>query len=101
MLKRVLLSLTFVAALAAAGLGTASKAEAGHGCGYYGGYGGYGHRSYYPSYYGHYGHGYGPSFSYYRGFGDSHYGHYGHGRHGHRRHHHGHHHGGVSFSIGF
>ena len=69
MLKHVLLSLTFIAALAAAGLGTASKAEASHGCGYYGGYGGYGYRSHYPSHYGSYGYGghgygYGSRFSY-------------------------------------
>ncbi|HEY3392458.1 MAG TPA: hypothetical protein VGK58_07115 [Lacipirellulaceae bacterium] len=98
MLKRALLALAFVAALGAAGMGVANKAEAGHGHFYGGYYGGYG--TYYPSYYGGYGHG--PRFSYYRGFG-SHYGH-----HGHRSRHHGHHghhgHGhrsGVSFSIGF
>jgi hypothetical protein len=97
MLKRALLALTFVAALAAAGLGTASNAEAGHGC-YRGGfYGGYGYGDYYPSYYGGYGHG--PRFSYYRDFG--HHGH-GHRHHGHYHGHHGHgHHSGVSFSIGF
>jgi len=103
MFKRVLLSLTFVAALAAAGLGTANKAEAGHGCGYYGGYGGYGYGDYYPSYYGGYGYGHGPRFSYYRVYGHSRYGgyggYYGRGHHGHHGHHHGH--GGVSFSIGF
>jgi hypothetical protein len=92
MLKRALLALTFVAALAAAGVGAVNKAEAGHGCGYYGGgfgYGGYGYRDYYPSYYGGYGHRYHGFY----GHGHRHYGHYGHG------HHHGH--GGVHFSIGF
>jgi hypothetical protein len=94
MFKRVLLSLTFIVALATAGLAMSGTAAA-YGC-HYGGYGGYGS-------YSDYGYGYGPRVSYYRG---SHYGyrsnrwddHY-HG-HGHRRHHH-HDHGGFHFSIGF
>jgi hypothetical protein len=90
-MKRILLALTFVAALGAAGLGIGSKAEAWHGChdGY--GYGHYGYRSY-PVYYG----GYYPSHSYRSHWrGDR--GHRGHGHHGH-----GHHdHGGISFSFGF
>jgi hypothetical protein len=91
MVKRVLLALTFVAALGVAGLGISNTAEAGHGCnrggggGYYGAYYApapyYGprvvRRSYYaqPAYYG-------PSSGYFN------YGRYG------RR-------GGYSFSIGF
>ena len=58
MLKKTAVALTFVAALALAGLGVSSTAEAG-GCPYggpaYGGYGGYG--------------GYGPSLSYGVGYG--------------------------------
>jgi hypothetical protein len=51
MFKRILLSLTFVAALGAASLATTNKASA-HGCGY-GGYGvGYGYYPTYASYYG-------------------------------------------------
>jgi hypothetical protein len=93
-MKRILLALTFVAVLGAAGLGMSSNAAAWHGCNDGYGYGGYGYRSY-PSYYG--------------GWGQSrHYGGY-HSRrdyhgdwHGHRGHHHGHHdHGGISFSFGF
>jgi hypothetical protein len=94
-MKRIFLALTFVAALAAAGLGMSSTATAGHGCydDYYGGW--YGYRShYYPSYYSYYD--YGPSFSYYRS--------HGHRSHHHGHHHHGHHghgHSGLHFSIGF
>jgi hypothetical protein len=92
-MKRILLSLAFVAALAAGGLGLSSAAEAYGGCGY----GSYGYSSnYYPSYYG--GYGYAPQVSYYRD--------YGHRGHGHRRYHghhdyHGHGHSGLHFSIGF
>jgi hypothetical protein len=109
MSKRVLLALTFVAALGAAGVGMTSKAQAGHDCGYGGhGYGGYGYSDYYPAYVSSYG--YAPRFSYYRSAGyphfDRHYyrGHHGHRHHGHRHHgHHGRHHrdSGVHFSIGF
>jgi hypothetical protein len=97
MLKRVLLSLTFVVVLAAAGLGMSRNAAA-YGCDYgYGGYGGYG--SYYPDY----SYGYGPRVSYYRG---SRYGHrsfrWDDHHHGHRHHRHHHHdHGGLHFSFGF
>jgi hypothetical protein len=103
MVKRVLLALTFVAALGAAGFGLSGAAQAGHGCGYGGGYGyggygyggGYGHSSYYPSYHSHYGgYGYGPRVSYYGGHGH-------HGYHGHHGHHGHHDHGGVHFSFGF
>jgi hypothetical protein len=90
MFKRVLVALTFVVALGAAGLGMSGKAEAGHGCGY-GGYG-HGYRSYYPSYYDHYD--YGSRVSYYRS-----HGHRPHRHHDH--HHHDHGHSGVYFSIGF
>ncbi len=98
MFKRVVLALTFVAALGAAGLGMSSNANAGHGCGY-----GYEYGAYYPSHYGSWG--YGPQISYYRGYDrfhhhDSwHHGHHGH--HGHRRHGHHGHGSGVHFSIGF
>jgi hypothetical protein len=97
MLKRVLLGLTFVAALGAAGLGMTSSAQADHRCGY----GGYGYRTaYYPSYHSYYGgYDYGPRVSYYRSYG--HRGYHGHHRqhyhHGHRDHDRGR----VSFSIGF
>ncbi|MCH7752490.1 MAG: hypothetical protein IH898_10095 [Planctomycetes bacterium] len=85
MFRRILLMLTVLAAVAFAG--SASLAEAGHGC-YRGGYYGHsyygGHSRYYRSarYYG-----YGPS--YYRGYYGGHHGHYGH------------HGGGISFSFGF
>ncbi len=87
MFRRILLMLTVLAAVALAG--SASTAEARHGCsrgGYYGGHHSYygGHSGYYRSAR-HYGHG--PS--YYRGY-------YG----GHRCHY-GHHGGGISFSFGF
>ena len=90
-MKRIFLTLTFVAALAAAGLGMSSTAEADHSCGY----GGYGYRSYnYPSYYSYYdGYDYGPRFSYYRSYGHRGYdGHHGYHDRGHS---------GVYFSIGF
>jgi hypothetical protein len=89
MLKRTLIALSFVVALCAAGFGISSKAEAGHGCGYYG------YRSYYPSYYSYYDYyDYGPRISYYRSFDHGHHGHHGHG-------HRGHHDSGLYFSIGF
>ena len=89
-MKRILLALTFVAALGAAGLGMSNTAEARHGCAY----GGFAYPAYYPSYYSYYD--YGPQFTYYRSHG--HRGHHGHHRHhGHRHHDH----GGISFSIGF
>jgi|GEM_PF-6950519 len=87
MFRRILLMLAVLAAVALAG--SASTAEARHGC-YRGGYYG-GHHSYYGGHSGYYRsaryHSYGPS--YYRG-------HYG----GHRGHY-GHHGGGISFSFGF
>jgi hypothetical protein len=99
MSKRVLLSLTFAAALFAAGLSTSNNAEAYGGCGWGGGYGGY-YGASYPGYYS--GWGYSPRLSYYRG--DPHYFHHHHRHHHHGHHHHGgHHHGrsGVHFSVGF
>lgn len=98
MVRRVLLAISFVAALGVAGFVATDSADA-HGCrrGGYGGYGGYygayyggGYGGYYPyvqrtSYY--------PS-AYYGApayYGRSYYG----------GHHHGHDRGGVSFSIGF
>lgn len=94
MIRRMLLAVSFVAALGVAGFGATGTAEAGHGCrsggygGYYGAnYGYYPHvvrSSYYPPvYYGepvYYGH------SYYGG----HHGHHGHGGHS-----------GLHFSFGF
>jgi hypothetical protein len=92
MIRRVLLAISFVAALGVAGFVATDTAEA-HGCrrggygGYYGAYygGGYGgyypqviRSSYYPPIY------YGAPVYY--------------GGHGHRHHHH---HDGISFSIGF
>jgi hypothetical protein len=107
MFRRIVLTLTFVAALGAAGVGMANKAAAhGGGCGY-GGYGGYyggyaafnGYRnvyyggypnlysSYYPARYG-----YASPVVVYPGG----------RRHHHDHHHHGHHgHGGITFAIGF
>jgi hypothetical protein len=102
MFKRVLLSLTFIAALGVATVFTAGTASAHGDCGY-DGYGyGYGYRTaYYPTYASSY-YGYGPRVVaypgaypvYYRGghHGDDH-------RH---HHHHGHHHdSGVTFTFGF
>ena len=99
MLKRVLLALTFVAALGAAGVGMAGKAQARHDCDY--GYGGYGHGGHYPGYYSSYG--YAPRLTYYRSHGYPHYGRHHHRGHRHGHHHRGHHrgHSGVYFSIGF
>jgi hypothetical protein len=93
MFKRVLLSLTFVAALGAASLGMSSKANA-YGCGY-GVYGvGYGYYPTYSSYYGYPGSAIvvrrAPIYPVYYGFD------------GHRHHHHRHHrHGGIRVSFGF
>ena len=94
MLRRIILALTFVAALGVAGLGMSNTADAWHSChrGYYGGYGGYSSAYYggYPyvyraSYWPRHSTFYGPP-AYYGG----HYG--GHGHYGHS---------GVHFSIGF
>ena len=64
MFKRILLSLTFVAALGAATLGTSSTALAWHDC--HSGYGGYGYQAaYYPTYAPYYGYGYAPRVAYY------------------------------------
>jgi hypothetical protein len=98
-MKRILLALTFVVALGAAGFGMTSTAQARHGCydGYGYGYGGYGYSSYSPvSYYGGWGY---PRHSYYRSHGHRHHRHDGHR--GHHHHHRGHNRGGVYFSIGF
>jgi hypothetical protein len=90
-MKRIVLALTFAAALAAGGLAMTSKAEARHDC--YDDYGWYGYRSY-PVYYSDWG--YYPRYyhSYYPRYYDRHYGH------GHHGHHHDHH-SGLRFSIGF
>ena len=84
MFRRIFLVLAVLGAVAFAG--SASSAEAGHGCSR-GGY--YGHRSYYGGHSGYYRsaryHHYGPS--YYRGYYGGHHGHYGGS--------------GVSFSFGF
>ena len=91
MLRRIVLAITFVAALGVAGLGMSKSADAWGGChrgyggGYYSGY----HSGYYPhvyrsSYWPRHSTFYGPPV-YYGGYG--HYGHYGHD--------------GVSLSIGF
>jgi hypothetical protein len=87
-MKRILLALTFVAVLAAGGLGMGSKAAAWGGCYDSYGYGHYGYRSY-PVYYSDWGYG-----SYYpRQYHRSRW----HGHHGHSHHDH----GGVHFSFGF
>ena len=112
MLKHILLAVTFMAALCAAGVGMAGKAGA-HGYGrggcdydgYRGGYATYyGYRNYYggfppvyPSYYSA-GYTYAAPVVVYPGGGHHH---RRHGHHGHGRHHHHHDRGGVSFSIGF
>ena len=92
MFKRMLLALTFVAALGAAGVGTSSKAMA-HGCGY----GGYGYRAaYYPTYASYYSYGYAPRVAYYPpryGY-PVYYGGFDGGHH-HR------HHSGLTFTFGF
>ncbi len=87
MFRRILLMLTVLAAVAL--VGSASSAEAGHGC-YRGGYYG-GHHSYYGGHSGYYrsARHYGYGSSYYRGYYGGHRGHYGH------------HGGGISFSFGF
>lgn len=95
MFKRVLLALTFVAALGAGGLGMSSHAVAWDDCG--GGYG-YAYPAYYPSNYG-YGYGYGPRAAYYPSYAyPSYYGGYYGGGHHHHRHHD---RGGLSVSFGF
>jgi hypothetical protein len=70
MFKRVVLAVTFVAALGAAGLGMSGPAMAGHGCGYGGygghGYGGHGYRAYYSDHYSDWG--YAPRFTYDRDY---------------------------------
>ena len=83
MLKRVVLSFAFIAAIAAAGLGVGSKAMAWDDC-----YGGY-RAAYYPAYPAYYG--YGPSYGYAPRV-DRH------------DYHHGHHHdrdNRITFSFGF
>jgi hypothetical protein len=91
-MKRIMLALTFVAALAAGGLGMSSKAAAWHGCHESYGYGHYGGYRSYPVYYSDWG--YSPRHSYYGGYSRRHY---------HRSHWHDHHHdhGGIHFSFGF
>ncbi|MCC7475582.1 MAG: hypothetical protein IT425_09315 [Pirellulales bacterium] len=95
MLKRVLLSVSFVATLAIASLAMNSQASARHdhhGCGsrgvYYSAYPGY------ASYYG-----YAPRINYYPGSYPVYYGtpYWGH----HHHHHHGHHDSGIHVSFGF
>lgn len=90
MFKRILLALTFVAALGAASVGTTNQAMA-HGCGY----GGYGYRAaYYPGYAPYYA--YPPQVRYYPGsFAPAYPVYYG-GGHRHHRHH-----DGISISFGF
>jgi hypothetical protein len=107
MLKRLLLSLTFIAALGVATVFTAGTASAYGDCGYDGYGNGYGYRTaYYPSYGASY-YSYGPRVVAYpraypvyyrdrhgRGWDDDH--------HHHRHHRHGHHHdSGVTFTFGF
>jgi len=95
MFKRIVLALTFVAALGAASLGTSGKAVAWHDC--HGGYG-YGYQAaYYPVYNtSYYGYGYAPRVSYYPGAYPVYYqGFAG----GHHRHHHND--SGLSISFGF
>ncbi len=93
MFKRILLALTFVAALGAASLGTSGKALAWHDC-----HGGYGYRTaYYPTYAPYYGYGYAPRVTYYPGAYPVYYRNFDGGHH--RRHQH--HDSGVSISFGF
>ena len=103
MFKRMMLALTFIAALGAASVGTSSKAMAYGGCrhdGYgYGGYGGYGaaygyRTAYYPTYYPY---PFAPRVAVYPPVYPVYYGGGGH----HHRHHHNHHRDGVSISFGF
>ena len=96
MFKRILLAVTFVAALAGASLVAGSKASAhDYGCGY--GYRHYGYLgTYYPVYSSYYGYGYGPRVAVYPPIYPAYYrGYYG----GHHRHHH--HHDGITVSLGF
>jgi hypothetical protein len=91
MFRRMMLALTFVAALGVAGLGMSKTADAWGGChrgGYYGGYGGYdgGYGAYYAPY--------GYRTSYFPRYGAYYDGYYGYYPRYHR-------HGGVSFSVGF
>ena len=98
MFKRVLLGLTFVAALGAASFVTTSEASAYGGCGR-GGYGGY-RTAYYPGYGPAYGYGYGPRVVAYPGAYPVYY----RGYDGGRRHHDHHDHyrdNRVTFSFGF
>src|SRR5215217_7718694 len=98
MFKRTLLAFTFVAALGAASLGTATKAMAWSDCDRYGAA-----YPYYPSYAVGYG-GYAPRVAYYRSVPVRSYPvFYGHGDYGRHPHHdrHDHHRGGVTFSFGF
>jgi hypothetical protein len=99
MFRRMLLAISFMAALGVAGFVATDSAEA-HGCrrGGYGGYGGY-YGAYYGGGYDYYPHVYRTSYypSVYYGGPVYYGGHRGHGHHGH----HGHGGGGVSFSIGF
>jgi hypothetical protein len=89
MLRRIILALTFVAALGVAGLGMSKTADAWHSCnrGYYGGYGGYS-----SAYYGGNPYDYSPRYwpRYSTFYGAPVY-------YGHRHHHH----SGVHFSFGF
>lgn len=98
MFRRIVLAFTFVAALGAAGVGMASKAEA-HGCGYGGGYANYyGYRN---VYYSGYPNAYTP---YYAGYGYQPVVVYPGGGHRHRHHHHHDYYrggSGVTFAIGF
>lgn len=92
MFKRILLALTFVAALGAASVGTSTKAGA-HDCGY----GGYGYRAaYYPGYAPYYAYPAYPRVAYYPGsFAPVYPVYYGGGPRHHR------HHDGISISFGF
>ena len=94
MFKRILLSLTFVAALGAASLGTSSKALAWDDC-----HSGYGYQAaYYPTYAPYYG--YTPRVAYYPQVYPAYYRGYDGGHHRHHRHHR-HHDSGLSISFGF
>ena len=97
MFKRILLALTFVAALGVAGLGMSNSADAYGGChrssyygGGYGGYAPYGYGYGGPRHSMYYGGGYGGGYGGYHGYPSR--GYYGHRGHGHS---------GISFSFGF
>lgn len=94
MFKRILLALTFVAALGAASVGTSSQAVA-HGCGY----GGPGYRAaYYPGYAPYYAYPAPPRVGYYPGsYAPAYPVYYGGGP----RHHRHHDHDGISITFGF